>query len=224
MSARNGASFMSHSQPSALPAYFFSQLLPVIDDLAELKLTIFALASLQQKEGDYRYLRFGEFAADEHLMAGLAAVDASMTARETLKRALQKATKRGTLLVAAVKVEGEMERYYTAADASGRALHQRIQAGEWRPAAAGEIELLPARPSIYGLYEENIGVLTPMIAESIKEAQATYPQGWIEEAMRLSVEGNKRNWRYVRAILERWQQEGRGSETRGRRVRRRKPY
>ena len=224
MRARNGASFNSHSQPSALPAYFFSELLPAIDDLAELKLTIFALASLQQKEGDYRYLRYGEFAADAHLMAGLATVDASMTAPEALKRALQKATERGTLLVAAVKVEGEAKRYYMAADASGRALHQRIEAGEWRPAAAGEIELLPARPSIYGLYEENIGVLTPMIAEAIKDAEATYPQDWIEEAMRLSVEGNKRNWRYIRAILVRWQQEGRGGETRGRRVRRRKPY
>ena len=30
-----------------------------------------------------------------------------------------------------------------------------------------------------------------------------------EEALRLAVQHNKRNWRYVRAILDRWDREGR---------------
>ena len=131
---------------------------------------------------------------------------------------------RGTLLLAELAIHGETRRCYVVADESGRALHQRMQAGEWRPSADGEIELLPPRPSIYGLYEDNIGVLTPMIVDSLKDAEATFPLDWIEEAMRLAVEGNKRSWRYVRAILERWRQEGRGSEKRGRPLRRRKPY
>ena len=223
MAARNGSTLLRDLQAIALPASFFTELLPAIDDLAELKVTIFSLAALQQKEGDYRYLRFDEFVAGEQLMRGLAVVDESATAAEILERALHKAIHRGTLLMAEVIIERETKRYYVVADEGGRALHQRIQAGEWRPSADGEIELLPARPSIYGLYEENIGVLTPMIVESIKDAEATYPHDWIEEAMRLAVEGNKRNWRYIRAILERWQQEGRTNEKRGRRHRRRKP-
>lgn len=223
MAVKNGKNLVHAKEPVALPAYFFSELLPAIDDLAELKLTLFCLAALGQKEGDYRLLRFDEFLADEALMRGLAVIDKSVPPRETLQRGLGKALARGTLLMTEVQVSGEVKRYYTRADAAGRALHQRITAGEWRPSAKREIELLPARPSVFGLYEDNIGVLTPMIVEALKEAEATYPPGWIEEAVRLAVEGNKRNWRYIRAILERWQQEGRGREKPGRRLGRRKP-
>ncbi|MCY4063582.1 MAG: DnaD domain protein [Chloroflexi bacterium] len=223
MAAKNGKNLVHGMEPVALPAHFFSQLLPAIDDLAELKLTIFCLAALQQKEGDYRFLRFDEFLADDQLMRGLAIIDESLTAREALQRGLDKMLARGTLLASEVNVRGEMTRYYTSADSAGRALQQRILAGEWRPSADREIELLPARPSIFGLYEDNIGVLTPMIIDALKEAEKDYPPGWIEEAMRLAVEGNKRNWRYIRAILDRWQQEGRGREKPGRRLGRRKP-
>ena len=224
MAAKNGKSLVHGKEPVALPADFFSQLLPAIDDLAELKLTIFCLAALQQKEGDYRLLRFDEFLADDSLMRGLAIIDESLTARAALQHGLDKMLARGTLLMTEVHVKGEVKRYFTSADPAGRALQQRILAGEWRPSANREIELLPPRPSIFGLYEDNIGVLTPMIADALKEAEATYPPGWIEEAMRLAVEGNKRNWRYIRAILDRWQQEGRVREKPGRRLGRRKPY
>lgn len=222
MAAKNGNKLIHAKEPVALPACFFSELLPAIDDLAELKLTIFCLTALQQKEGDYRLLRFDEFLADEPLMRGLAVIDESLTAGEALQRGLDKMLARGTLLMSEVHINGEAKRYYTSADSAGRALQQRILAGEWRPSANREIELLPARLSIFGLYEDNIGILTPMMVETLKEAEATYPPDWIEEAVRLAVEGNKRNWRYVRAILERWQQEGRVREKPGRRLGRRK--
>ena len=222
MAVNNGAILVDDKEPVALPAYFFSQLLPFINDLAELKVTIFCLAALQQKDGDYRLLRLEEFIADEQLTRGLSRIDESATARQTLERALDKMLARGTLLMMDVLIKDEVKRYYTIADASGRALHQRVTAGEWRPSPKREIELLPARPSIFGLYEDNIGVLTPMIVDALKEAEASYPQGWVEDAMRLAAEGNKRNWRYIRAILERWQQEGRSREKRGRRLGRRK--
>lgn len=223
MASINGRRFVGSKQPVALPASFFSDFLPVIDDMAELKVTIFAQAALQQKEGDYRFLRFDEFADDEPLMRGLAVIDDSVSVRELLTTALEKAVARGTLLMAQIDMGGGARRFYTGADEAGRALQQRIQDGNWRPGIDGEIELLPPRPSIYGLYEDNIGVLTPMIVDSLKDAEASYPREWIEEAMRLAVEGNKRNWRYVKAILERWQQEGRWGEKTGRHPRRRKP-
>jgi DnaD/phage-associated family protein len=66
-----------------------------------------------------------------------------------------------------------------------------------------------SRPGIYELYEQNIGALTPLIAERLTEAVDTYPEPWLREAMGIAVENNARNWRYVTAILERWQMEGR---------------
>jgi DnaD/phage-associated family protein len=62
--------------------------------------------------------------------------------------------------------------------------------------------------SIYSMYEANIGPLTPMIADALQDAEETYLQGWIEEAIALSVANNKRNWRYCETILKRWQADG----------------
>ncbi len=69
------------------------------------------------------------------------------------------------------------------------------------------------RPNIYVLYEQNIGPLTPLLADELKEAEDSYPAAWIEDAFRESVELNKRSWRYIQRILERWATEGKGDET-----------
>ena len=65
------------------------------------------------------------------------------------------------------------------------------------------------KPNIFALYEENIGIIGPMMAEALKEAETTYPAAWIEEAFREAVTRNKRNWRYIEAILTAWDKEGR---------------
>ena len=221
MAAINGAATIDPEGAVALPASFFSELLPLIDNLAELKLTLYCLSAIQQKEGNRRYLRLAELESDETLARALALEEGESST--VLRRALNRAVARGAFLEAAIDPGAGLERLYIPNDERGQALYQQIQLGEWRPSAADDIEVLPPRPSIFGLYEDNIGALTPMIVDSIKDAEATYPGDWIEEAMRLAVEGNKRNWRYILAILERWQQEGRGRETRGRRHGRRKP-
>ena len=76
-----------------------------------------------------------------------------------------------------------------------------------------EIEILPPRPTIFALYEQNIGGLSPMIVDSLKDAQDEYPVQWIEEAIKIAVEANVRRWNYILKILESWKQEGRSRET-----------
>jgi len=68
------------------------------------------------------------------------------------------------------------------------------------------------RPSVFALYEQNIGVVTPMLAEELRSALEKYPESWIEDALRLAVENNARSWSYAHAILERWWREGRTDE------------
>lgn len=65
------------------------------------------------------------------------------------------------------------------------------------------------RLSIYQLYEQNIGLLTPMIASQLEDAEDHYPTDWIEAAFSEAVQRNKRNWKYISAILRRWETEGR---------------
>ncbi len=64
------------------------------------------------------------------------------------------------------------------------------------------------RPNIFTLYEQHIGLLTPLIAEDLKDAMHQYPADWIEAAFREAMFNNKRTWKYIRAILRRWETEG----------------
>ena len=72
-----------------------------------------------------------------------------------------------------------------------------------------ERDEVEAPPNIFALYEDNIGMLSPIIADELKLAEEAYPHEWIEDAFRRAVVQNKRSWRYVAAILERWEREGR---------------
>jgi DnaD/phage-associated family protein len=74
---------------------------------------------------------------------------------------------------------------------------------------ASNIQVEVERPNIFVLYEQNIGLLSPLIAEDLKDAADQYPAEWIEAAFREAVQHNKRKWTYIRAILRRWETEGR---------------
>lgn len=51
------------------------------------------------------------------------------------------------------------------------------------------------------LYEKEIGALTAMSSDSIKDTCDTYPADWIEEAIQIAVDSNIRTWKYVNGIL-----------------------
>jgi len=70
---------------------------------------------------------------------------------------------------------------------------------------------LNQRENIFSLYEQNIGMITPMIAEELKEAERLYPEKWIKQAFKEAVMLNKHNWRYISRILEHWASEGKES-------------
>jgi len=191
-----------------IPEPFFSELLPQIDDLNELKLTLYALWRLDRMEGGFRYLTEADIREDSVFVNGLAATPEESAA--LLKSALNQSVERGTFLKAELPRGEENICLYFFNSPKGRAAVQSIQAGEWRPSADASIpvELTPAIPNIYHLYEENIGPMTPLLAETLQDAEDTYPPQWIKEAFRIAVEKNVRNWRYVEAILRRWQERG----------------
>jgi DNA replication protein len=188
-----------------IPETFFSELLPQIDHLGELKVTIYALWHLEHRSGAFRYLRDRDFSEDERFMFGLAATPEA--AESTLRESLQRAVERGTLL----EVDLEKQPIYFINTPKGRAAVAAIQKGEWRPQDDEDIAvaLRPTPSNIFELYEQNIGPLTPMIAETLRDAEDTYASAWIAEAIQIAVEKNVRNWRYVDAILSRWKKEGR---------------
>lgn len=68
----------------------------------------------------------------------------------------------------------------------------------------------PAPPNPFRVYEQNIGPLTPILAEKIKDAEERYGAANIEEAIGIAVTQNKRSWAYTEGILRKWASEGRG--------------
>jgi DNA replication protein len=198
-----------------VPDPFFRELLPQIDHLGELKLSIYVFWRLERMEGAFRFLREEDFLADQGFMSGLVGeTGVGEAPAEVLEDALQRAVRRGTLLQTAVpqtsKLDGDVEQLYFLNSPKGRAALKAIERGEWRPGLEPQ-EPAPEvsePPNIFRLYEENIGALTPMIADALSEAEQSYPLDWIEDAIRLSVQNNKRSWRYALAILERWRREG----------------
>lgn len=76
---------------------------------------------------------------------------------------------------------------------------------------ATPIRVIVERPNVYTLYEQNIGLLTPLLAEKLQDAEGRYPMDWIEAAFEEAVTNNKRSWRYIERILERWAAEGKGN-------------
>jgi DnaD/phage-associated family protein len=191
-----------------VPNLFFSDLLPAIDNLAEMKVTLYAFWALTQKEGKVRYLRLADFLNDTEFVKGLGpTLD---VATEALMDGVERAVARGTFLHVNVEsADGRMDLYFLNTE-KGRAAVEGITQGEWRPNPDEDepITLLVERPNVFILYEQNIGPLTPLIADELRDAEQTYPLRWIEEAIQLAVENNVRKWRYVLSILERWRQEG----------------
>jgi len=187
-----------------IPAPFFTDLLPLIDDLAELKVLLFCLQALPQRDGQYPYLCYEDFLEQKTLMDGLAIIAPEQSPQSTLDHALNSAVERETLL----RVDVEGQTLYFMNSNLGRTAVGQIKAGEWRVSKGKHIEILPPRPTVYRLYEENIGPLTPMIADDLKDMEQDYSQAWVEEAIRIAVQNNKRSIRYMHAILKRWRTEG----------------
>jgi len=177
-----------------LPDTFFQKLLAEIDDVAELKVTLFFLWRVQHMEGPFRTLCQTDF---EEKVLGMAA--------DEVTSGLESAVRRGSIL----KAENEADVFYFLNSPRGRAAAEAFAQGNWRESARiMSAPVVVEHPNVFKLYEENIGPLTPMIADMLKDAEETYTEAWVAEALEIAVKNNVRNWKYVEAILKRWRDQG----------------
>ena len=195
-----------------MPVQFFSDLLPQIDHIGELKITLYTFWFIEQQDGDVRYITKEDFIQDKLFFNGLG--KKKKDAETVLDDGLERAITRGTLLE--VMSPDTSKTLYFINTPRGRAAVQALRKGErilegiHHPKTSLDLQ----RPNIYQLYEDNIGPLTPMIAEDLDEVEKTYSMEWIEEAIRIAVRNNVRRWRYVEAILRSWLEEGRDDKDR----------
>jgi len=170
----------------SLPDSFFTQAMPKIQDLAELKTVLYVAYLILRRQAhphpDIIGVTYKELKAESCRLS--AELD-----EETLRQALGLAVEHGTLLHSTLNINGVLEDVY---------------------ALTADSRQSPTI-NIFVLYEQNIGMITPMIAEELKEAENLYPPQWIEEAFKEAVTLNKRSWKYIARILERWASEGKDS-------------
>jgi DNA replication protein len=211
------AGFPAGARATAVPSMFFSHLLPQIEDADELRATLYVIYALARRRGYPRFISGRELAAEAPLLAALGDEgDPEATLR--LERALAAAVERHTLLAVAVEQDNRRDVLYLLNTPSSRRAFGLIEAGRLdlgRRLPASSLPPASERANVYQLYEENIGPLTPLVAQDLKEAESLYPFEWIEEAFREAAALNKRSWRYSSRILERWATEGRKREETG---------
>ncbi|HEY0606582.1 MAG TPA: DnaD domain protein [Herpetosiphonaceae bacterium] len=198
----------STDDPIKLPRELFTDVLPMISQPAELKVTLHFFYLLRSSRRRPRMVEWAEFCADADLGRSLRAIAPFRPLDDVLIEGLEAAVRRGTLLHAAVPEGPRVGNWYLANTERNRVWMARMIDGDisWLPIP----QKPPERPTIFALYEQNIGVITPMLAAELKEAQEIYPTTWLEEAIREAVRSNKRAWRYIAAVLNRWARDGRG--------------
>lgn len=258
--------------PIFVPDFFFTDLLPQIDDMAELKLTLHCFWLLNEQKGTLRYLRGDDLRSDWKLLESLA-MDSDLRAPLTvLEDALERTIARNTLLRLEISTtigeeprvlesrpddgvemsndydndllyDGEfdehlvdisdaepifepdnldsmnpasddtiIEDWYFMNTVKGRQTLAMIRQGKLHEVLAAipdEARLHVERPNIFVMYEQNVGFMSPMIAEQLRDMEKTYSPDWVEEAFEIAVSKNVRNLKYIQAILKRWETDGR---------------
>ena len=194
-----------------VPAPLLGSLLVQIDDMAELKCTLRAVALLSQKRGYPRFVTLRELQADDSLVRAMPD-DGESQPTTQIERALGSAVRRGTLAFAVVINDGKRQPIFGLNSEADRSALEKLasQPTRWSETYQEPPDPSVERPNVFEMYEQNIGMLSPMIADALLEAEEMYPEEWIEDAISESVAQNKRSWRYISRILERWEHEGRG--------------
>ncbi len=209
--------FPARMQFTPVPNLFFSSLMSQIEDISELKTTLYIFWLIYGKRGYPRFVTYHELLANKSLISSLGG--GRKPVEEVLGYALEMAVKRGTILHLVVDADGVSEDAYFLNTESDKRAVAKIRNGEL--ALAGLKAGKQIQPSvhtesmtdIFTLYEQNIGMLTPLIAEWLGEAEKNYPEAWIRGAIKEAVSLNKRSWRYIDRILERWAAEGKSDGT-----------
>lgn len=68
-----------------------------------------------------------------------------------------------------------------------------------------------SRPNSFRAFEQEIGPLTPMVAEALKDFEQTYSEQWTVAAIREASAHGARNLAYITAVLKGWKSNGFGN-------------
>jgi DNA replication protein len=210
--------FPARVEVTPIPNLFFSAVMPQVSSIAELKIILHVFWLLSRRRGYPHFVTYGELLSDPLLIGGIERE--GKPKGEVLREALDQAVQHGVMLRLSIDRDGQCEDAYFINSEAAKEAISKIRRGEFprlvlsRRKDDGAENV--SNVNIFSLYEQNIGMLTPIIAEQLQEAEKLYPAEWIESAFKEAVDLNKRNWKYIARILERWAIEGKDDGKLGR--------
>jgi DNA replication protein len=197
------------TQFTPIPNLVFSSLLPQITDITELKVLFYIFELIYPKKGNLRFVTYNELSSHSG-----AADDPH---QEILRQALEGLINKHVILHLALKDRAKQQDIYFINNEANQLAIEKIKNGETvLPGLKAEVVIPPKleeTSDIFTLYEQNIGMLTPLIADELKESRKQYSEIWINEAIKEAAAQNKRSWRYISRILEHWATEGKDDGT-----------
>jgi DNA replication protein len=202
------AGFPARMDFTPVPSLFLSQLAPALGE-SELRLMLVLFNIMYSKKGYLRCVSEAELAAHPGFLAKRPAA--------SLGDLLSSLCAQEVLLPLALTQDGASRQVYFLNTPAEREAREKLLRGEVKLAgatpAAAPVPAARPLPDIFTFYEENVELLTPIVADKLKDALATYPESWLREAITEAVSLNKRSLRYIERILERWHTEGKGNGT-----------
>jgi DnaD/phage-associated family protein len=198
----------------ALPRSLFTEVLPNLSDLAEIHVTLCMFRSVSESEGPEHPVAEETIFRDPYVRDALRVDGSPNEPDRRIGTGLDLAVGRGTFLKVSAIHQSESRVWYYVNTVANQVTVAAMARGAvvpeqdlWRGGQPPVIQ--PERPTVFRLYEQNIGLLTPLIADRLVDALETYPQDWIADAIGEAVSYNRRSWRYINRILENWAVTGR---------------
>lgn len=191
-----------------IPDEFFQELLPNVSDLGELKV-ILHLYHIAAHKGTPGVSLEDVLAPD--VVHSVATAASPIPSTERVRGYLERAIANGSVLRLTIRGDEGARILLLPSTAGNRVLVAQLGddpqfADALRMSAEQELSLY--RPNVFSLFERHIGPLTPIVAEQLLDAERSYPRAWIEAAILEAELYNKRNWRYIEAILTQWEERG----------------
>jgi DnaD/phage-associated family protein len=197
-----------------LPRAFLTDVLPQLQDVSEIHTTLAVFRLAAEAGGVEQPVAEQAVRRDRAVRAALRVEGSPRDPDRRIQTGLDLATGRATLLRFSSESEAITHIWYYVNTPANQGLVSAMARGSVSPppavwSGATPPTIVPERPNVFRLYEQNIGMLTPLVADQLIDALERFPSDWIEDAIIEAVSYNKRSWRYIQRILEQWLTQGR---------------
>ena len=184
-----------------VPNALLGRVLSTVDDPDEIKLILRAIWLLEHQRGYPRYITRDDLRRDRVLSVAI-------TDQPDFDRSLNSAIEHGVFVEATINgniclmFNTESARR-ASIEVSSTTDNLKKDDNGWEAPAAST-----GSADAFRAYEENIGILSPMIRQSILAALEDFTDEDITHAIRIAVENESRSWSFVAGVLRRWARDG----------------